>query len=90
MGEEVALTAGLASLARTIAIAGEVGNIALDVYDIVQDTKAAVINILSRHICTWYYTNLSRLYRKTPLCRRDRENRKSLCLSLHVPSAAQL
>lgn len=46
MGKEVALAAGLATLGRTIAIAGELGNAALAIYDTVQDPKAAVINIL--------------------------------------------
>lgn len=46
MGEEVALAAGLATLARTIAIAGELSNAALALYDTVQDPKAAVVNIL--------------------------------------------
>ncbi|THX32417.1 hypothetical protein D6D10_08112 [Aureobasidium pullulans] len=46
VGEEVALTMGLASLARTIAITGELGNAALAIYDTVNDPKSAVINIL--------------------------------------------
>lgn len=46
MGEEVALAMGLASLARTIAITGELGNAALAIYDTVNDPKSAVINIL--------------------------------------------
>ncbi|KAJ9624398.1 Glucan endo-1,3-alpha-glucosidase agn1 [Taxawa tesnikishii (nom. ined.)] len=46
VGEEIALAAGLATLARTIAIAGELGNAALAIYDTVQDPEAAVVNIL--------------------------------------------
>ncbi|KAH0171368.1 glycoside hydrolase family 6 protein, partial [Aureobasidium melanogenum] len=46
VGEEVALAAGLVNLARTIAIAGELGNTALAVYDTVQDPKSAIVNIL--------------------------------------------
>jgi chitinase len=46
VGEELALAAGLATLGRTIAIAGEVGNAAYDVYQTVQDPKSAVVNIL--------------------------------------------
>lgn len=46
MGEEVALAAGLASLARTIAITGELGNAALAIYNFVHDAKSAVVNIL--------------------------------------------
>lgn len=40
------MAAGLATLARTIAIAGELGNTALAIYDTVQDPKAAIVNIL--------------------------------------------
>ncbi|GAB7357175.1 hypothetical protein MBLNU459_g8166t1 [Dothideomycetes sp. NU459] len=46
VGQEFALAAGLATLARTIAIAGELGNAALAIYDTVQDPKSAVVNIL--------------------------------------------
>jgi chitinase len=46
VGEEVSLAAGLASLARTIAIAGELGNAALAIYDTVSNPESAVINIL--------------------------------------------
>ena len=46
VGEEVAAAAGLASLARAIAIAGEVGNAALGIYDTVEDPKSAIVNIL--------------------------------------------
>ncbi|KAI1080982.1 hypothetical protein F5B20DRAFT_579808 [Whalleya microplaca] len=45
IGEEVAAVAGFADIARAIAIAGEVGNDALAIYDIVQDPKSAVVNI---------------------------------------------
>lgn len=46
VGEEIALAAGFASLARAIAMAGEVGNAALGIYDTVKDPKSAVVNIL--------------------------------------------
>ncbi|KAG9603067.1 glycoside hydrolase family 6 protein, partial [Aureobasidium melanogenum] len=46
VGEEVALAAGLVSLARTIAIAGELGNTAIALYDTVKDPKSAIVNIL--------------------------------------------
>jgi chitinase len=36
----------LASVARAIAIAGEVGNAALGIYDTVDDPKSAIVNIL--------------------------------------------
>lgn len=40
------MAAGLATLAHTIAIAGELGNAALAIYDTVGDPKAAIVNIL--------------------------------------------
>lgn len=46
IGEEVAAAVGLSTLARTIAIAGELGNAAVDIYDTVQDPSSAVVNIL--------------------------------------------
>lgn len=46
VGEEIATAAGFASLARAIAIAGELGNAALGIYDTVQDPKSAIVNIL--------------------------------------------
>lgn len=46
VGEEAALTAGLAGLARTIAIAGELGNTALALYSTVKDPDSAIVNIL--------------------------------------------
>ncbi|KAK5111586.1 hypothetical protein LTR85_011815 [Meristemomyces frigidus] len=46
VGQEVALAAGFADLARAITIAGELGNAALSVYDTVEDPKSAVVNIL--------------------------------------------
>nr|OQO24051.1 hypothetical protein B0A51_05021 [Rachicladosporium sp. CCFEE 5018] len=46
VGEEIAAAAGFATLARAIAIAGEVGNAALGVYDTVNDPSSAVVNIL--------------------------------------------
>lgn len=46
IGEEAAAAAGLASLARAIALAGEIANGALSIYDTVQDPSSAVVNIL--------------------------------------------
>ena len=46
IGEEAATAAGLASVARVIAIAGEVGNGALGIYDSVTNPSSAIINIL--------------------------------------------
>jgi chitinase len=46
VGEELALAAGLATLGRTIAIAGEVGNAAFSVYETVSDPKSAIVNTL--------------------------------------------
>jgi chitinase len=46
VGEELALASGLVTLGRTIAIAGEAGNAALDIYDTVKNPDSAVINIL--------------------------------------------
>ncbi|KAK3938836.1 glycoside hydrolase superfamily [Diplogelasinospora grovesii] len=46
VGEEAAAAAGLATLAKAIAIAGELGNAALAIYDTVQDPSSAIINIL--------------------------------------------
>lgn len=46
VGEEIATAAGLAILARSIAILGELGKGALAIYDTVQDPSSALINIL--------------------------------------------
>lgn len=46
VGEELAAAAGLATLARSVAIAGELANGALAVYDSVQDPKSAVVNVI--------------------------------------------
>lgn len=46
IGEEAAALVGLADLPRAIAIAGEVGNAALAIYDTVTNPASAVINIL--------------------------------------------
>lgn len=46
VGEELAMASGLASLAKGIYIAGEVGNAALATYDSVTDPSNAVVNIL--------------------------------------------
>lgn len=46
IGEEAAAAAGLAGLARAIAIAGELGNGALGIYDSVKNPASAVVNIL--------------------------------------------
>ena len=40
------MAAGLATLGRTIAIAGELSNAALTIYDTVTDPESAVVNIL--------------------------------------------
>lgn len=46
VGQELAAAAGLANLARVIAIAGELANAALATYDTVKDPGSAVINML--------------------------------------------
>ncbi|KAJ6032219.1 glycoside hydrolase [Penicillium herquei] len=46
VGEEVAAAAGLATVARTVAVAGELANGALAVYDTVSDPSSAVTNII--------------------------------------------
>lgn len=46
VGEEIAMAAGFATLARAIAISGELGNTAVGIYDSVKDPKSAVVNIL--------------------------------------------
>lgn len=46
VGEEAAAIAGLASLARGIAIAGELANVGFDIYSIVQDPSSAAMTIL--------------------------------------------
>ncbi|KAK5130435.1 hypothetical protein LTR08_002134 [Meristemomyces frigidus] len=46
VGEEVALAYGFATLARSIVVAGELGNAALAIYDTVEDPTSAVVNIL--------------------------------------------
>lgn len=46
VGEEAAVAAGLTTLARSIAIAGEAGNAGLAIYDTVQDPKSAFVNIV--------------------------------------------
>jgi hypothetical protein len=46
VGEEVAVAAGLVTFGRSIAIAGELGNGALAIYDSVQDPKSAFVNIM--------------------------------------------
>ena len=46
VGEEVAAAAGLAPLARAIAIAGEAGNSALAIYDTVKNPSSVIVNIL--------------------------------------------
>ncbi|KAK4545949.1 hypothetical protein LTR36_002513 [Oleoguttula mirabilis] len=60
VGEEIALAAGFASLARAIAIAGELGNAALAVYDTVQDPKSAVVNILGMLVAVGAIAKASR------------------------------
>jgi chitinase len=46
VGEEAAAAAGLATLARGIAIAGELGNAALATYDTVKDPSSAILNVV--------------------------------------------
>ncbi|KAJ5765052.1 glycoside hydrolase [Penicillium odoratum] len=46
VGEEVAAAAGLATVARTVAVAGELANGALAVYQTVDDPSSAVSNII--------------------------------------------
>lgn len=46
VGEEFATAAGLATLARAITIAGELGNAALDLYNTVQDPTQAFVSVL--------------------------------------------
>ncbi|KAK3690963.1 Glucan endo-1,3-alpha-glucosidase agn1 [Vermiconidia calcicola] len=46
VGQQAALAAGMATLARSIAIAGELGQGALGIYDTVNNPGSAVINIL--------------------------------------------
>lgn len=46
VGEEAAAAAGLADVARGIAIAGELGNAALGIYDTVNDPASAFLNII--------------------------------------------
>lgn len=60
VGEEVATAAGLASLARGIALASEVGNGALAIYDSVTDPGSAVINILGMLVGVGGITKVSR------------------------------
>lgn len=46
VGEEAAAAAGMATLARSIAIAGETANAGLALYDTVQDPKSAIVNVI--------------------------------------------
>ncbi|KAJ5195437.1 uncharacterized protein N7498_008875 [Penicillium cinerascens] len=46
IGEEAAAAAGLATLARSCAIAGEAGNVGLAIYDTVQNPQSAFVNII--------------------------------------------
>lgn len=46
VGEEAAAAAGMATLARSIAVAGEAANTGLAIYDTVQDPKSAIINVI--------------------------------------------
>ncbi|GLI79232.1 glucan endo-1,3-alpha-glucosidase agn1 [Penicillium ochrochloron] len=46
IGEEAAAAAGLATLARSCAIAGEAGNAGLAIYDTVQNPQSAFVNII--------------------------------------------
>lgn len=60
VGEEVAAAAGFASLARAIALAGELGNGALAIYDTVEDPSSAVVNILGMLIGVGSIAKVSR------------------------------
>ncbi|MCJ1310400.1 hypothetical protein MMC25_004064 [Agyrium rufum] len=62
VGEELAITAVFATLARAIAIAvaGELGNAALAIYDTVEDPKSAVVNILGMLLGVGAITNAAR------------------------------
>jgi chitinase len=46
VGEELAIAAGMTTLARTIAIVGEAGNAALGIYDSVKNPESAFVNVL--------------------------------------------
>ncbi|KAJ5279772.1 hypothetical protein N7478_005144 [Penicillium angulare] len=46
VGEEVAAAAGMATLARSIAIAGEAANTGYAIYDTVKDPKSAIVNVI--------------------------------------------
>ncbi|KAJ5263319.1 hypothetical protein N7478_010924 [Penicillium angulare] len=46
VGEEAAAAAGMATLARSIAVACEAANTGLALYDTVQDPKSALINVI--------------------------------------------
>lgn len=46
VGEEAAAAAGMATLARSIAVAGEAANAGLAIYDTVQDPKSAIVNVI--------------------------------------------
>lgn len=60
VGEEFAAAAGLATLARSIAIAGELGNGVLAIYDTVKDPSSAVVNILGMLFGVGSLTKISR------------------------------
>jgi hypothetical protein len=46
VGEEAAAAAGMVTLARSIAIAGEAANTGLAIYDTVKDPKSAIVNVI--------------------------------------------
>ncbi|EPS35046.1 putative alpha-1,3-glucanase [Penicillium oxalicum 114-2] len=60
VGEEVAAAAGLVTLARSVAIAGELANGALAIYDTVQNPSSAVVNILGMLFGVGSITKVSR------------------------------
>ena len=60
VGEEAATAAGMASLARAIAIAGEAGNGALGIYDSVKNPSSAIINVLGMLIGVGAISKVSR------------------------------
>ena len=60
VGEEVALAAGLGSLAKAIAIAGELGNAALALFDSVQNPSSALMNVLGMLLGVGGFTKATR------------------------------
>lgn len=59
-GEEVATAAGFPSLARAIAVVGELENDVLSIFDTVKDPSSAVVNILGMLMCVVSITKVAR------------------------------